>query len=546
MAENHLMISITSKFEELRIIWDRVGMSEDQRQERMKTAVMHLENLVIEMVQEEQDMLETVKRSISQLEKALHGLSSELGLPMSQPDDHLGLIEAESFLRDHFDQLKAEKRHRLNQLDELIAQDEQYVKRLDSSPFKIRHEIPTKEELKEFKDHVVKSRTKMETNRVELTKYKQEIVNFMRKLKKNAKTDLEKLIVAEPIETLPLSDAFLNDLDQLEFSLREEYAAHLAIIKQRMAEVESELFLWWDKCHFTEAERQKFHRVAPENFDEIALHKYTNEIAKLKNFFLERQAVLDKFDQWLGMWRQKVAYEDKDKDSNRLLNRGGALLQEERERKRLERTLPIVKEDLRKMANQWQQEHKNEEFKINNVPIMDHLDQIETEYYAQKEIDKAAKLMAKKQQIESERRFGCQQTTPSKKRPIAPQSGRTTPTPMNKNPGSSASRNYVHSSLAVTRSPSSMQNQLGTKAGPSAAPSRPAGLPISGGVAGGSLKRKVNMAAAVDSKQQQLADHEDGENVQAPGFQAFTAECLGKVQSSFIQSTGSPRKMARQ
>jgi len=78
IAENRLLEIIGRKFEELRSIWDRVGMSEDQRQERMSTAMMHLENLLIEMVQEEQDMLKTVKESVLTLSKSLHALSKEL------------------------------------------------------------------------------------------------------------------------------------------------------------------------------------------------------------------------------------------------------------------------------------------------------------------------------------------------------------------------------------------------------------------------------------------------------------------------------------
>lgn len=41
----------------------------------------------------------------------------------------------------------------------------------------------------------------------------------MRKLDFTPKTDVEKIILAEPIESLPLSDDFLNELEHLEFDV---------------------------------------------------------------------------------------------------------------------------------------------------------------------------------------------------------------------------------------------------------------------------------------------------------------------------------------
>lgn len=78
VAESQILQSIASKFNELRTIWDWVGMSEEQRHERMNTAVMHLETLLSEMVQEEQDMMTTVKESVTHLERTVQILCKEL------------------------------------------------------------------------------------------------------------------------------------------------------------------------------------------------------------------------------------------------------------------------------------------------------------------------------------------------------------------------------------------------------------------------------------------------------------------------------------
>jgi len=48
--------------------------------------------------------------------------------------------------------------------------------------------------------------------------------------------------------------------------MQEKYVAHLEAIKERMGEVENELFDWWEKCHFTEAEKRRFQRVSPGLF----------------------------------------------------------------------------------------------------------------------------------------------------------------------------------------------------------------------------------------------------------------------------------------
>jgi len=54
---------------------------------------------------------------------------------------------------------------------------------------------------------------------VQLTKHKQEIYNYMNKLDYLPKTDLEKLVVSELIEKLPLSDGFLTEVEHLEFQV---------------------------------------------------------------------------------------------------------------------------------------------------------------------------------------------------------------------------------------------------------------------------------------------------------------------------------------
>lgn len=56
---------IEMKFRELRRLWDRVGLSDDMRHQRLETAIQHLDILVCEMLEEESQMEAQLRENIA-------------------------------------------------------------------------------------------------------------------------------------------------------------------------------------------------------------------------------------------------------------------------------------------------------------------------------------------------------------------------------------------------------------------------------------------------------------------------------------------------
>ena len=75
--------------------------------------------------------------------------------------------------------------------------------------------------------------------------------------------------------------------------------------------------------------------IAVEPSEQL-LEKYEKEIKKWQDFHAENREIFDALDKLLATFRSMRELEEKAKDPNRLKNnRGGALLKEEKERKRI-------------------------------------------------------------------------------------------------------------------------------------------------------------------------------------------------------------------
>lgn len=66
--------------ETLQNIWTEIGLQEDQKEERTKSVLYHLRNLLQEMVKEEEDLKSTLQKNVETCTKEMEELSEELGV----------------------------------------------------------------------------------------------------------------------------------------------------------------------------------------------------------------------------------------------------------------------------------------------------------------------------------------------------------------------------------------------------------------------------------------------------------------------------------
>ena len=82
MIKSEVIPCLQHAMETLQNIWSEIGLQEDQKEERTKTVLYHLRNLLQEMVNEEEELKSTLQANVETCTKELEMLSGELGLPV--------------------------------------------------------------------------------------------------------------------------------------------------------------------------------------------------------------------------------------------------------------------------------------------------------------------------------------------------------------------------------------------------------------------------------------------------------------------------------
>lgn len=82
MIKSEVIPCLQNAMETLQNIWSEIGLQEDQKEERTKTVLHHLRNLLQEMVNEEEELKSTLQANVETCTKELEMLSGELGLPV--------------------------------------------------------------------------------------------------------------------------------------------------------------------------------------------------------------------------------------------------------------------------------------------------------------------------------------------------------------------------------------------------------------------------------------------------------------------------------
>lgn len=109
-----------------------------------------------------------------------------------------------------------------------------------------------------------------------------------------------------------------------------------------VSELRTELLQLWDKCCVSQLEKDVFFPfVATEMSDKI-LDAHETEVEKWKKYYVKVEHILTKIKMRQKLWEMMIVFENKANDPNRFKNRKGNLLQEEKQRKKLQKDLPAL------------------------------------------------------------------------------------------------------------------------------------------------------------------------------------------------------------
>lgn len=451
-------------------VLDMVYNLDYQRKERAQTAMLHLQNLLQDMVQEEEALKHQITKRIEKYTQEVKTLCNELEIPQFEPCGKLSMLQCEKDLRAKVESLSQEKQDRLNTLKTLKDQDQHLCDAMCLTPYYIpTGSTPSNDQLKALEQHVNSLKAEKEKRFVEFVSKKKQIVELFHEIDRNPQSDFECDVICEEDNTFLLSTENMKSLkvllteleeqkedmqkevtelwgrisclwDRLEISEAERShfkkdksgikAPLIEALKVEIARCEKlkfdniqrfvegmrkEIVEWWDKCFFSREQREDFTAYFNENYTEALLDEHEREVKKLKKYYEDHKQMFESLEKWDSFFRQMIEMERKANDPNRFNNRGGKLLQEEKARKKVLKDLPKIEEDLKETVIKWEAEN-GRPFLVEGVALDVFVQKQWDAYEEQKVKEKEQRHKAKTRLMEEEMIYGSKPSTPAKKR----------------------------------------------------------------------------------------------------------------------------------
>ncbi|GAB1603667.1 protein regulator of cytokinesis 1 isoform X2 [Argonauta hians] len=466
---------VEGSLETLESIWTEIGFAADQRSERCNSVLRHVESLFEDMIQQETDVRDSLKGKIVDIKDKLKVLSKELCVPMYEPESNLTMLQCRKDLIHHLEILTKQKHKRMVALKNLIDQETALCDRTKLVPFHISHStVPSDQDLSDYEKHIEKLTTEQNKRMATFSILREAIKEILRQIDVSPSTVFERqALVDDENEFILSSDnmALLSDLqmevierktkaeeklqalenrlnvlwDRLETpkDVREEFWTKHGSLKQEnikcineeivrldalkhtqmekvVTSMKRELEQWWRVCFTPEPLRDECSAYKTEGVftDEVA-DALELEINKLQGFYERHKSLYSQVKQWEEILEEYTILEKKATDPNRFNNRGGALLQEEKTRKRIIKELPKLEANLQELINKWEEEQKMK-FLIYGMAFADFVSHRYKTIQEDKEREKEQRQKSKALQMESDIKFGTKPAITPKKRARVP------------------------------------------------------------------------------------------------------------------------------
>ncbi|KFZ65269.1 Protein regulator of cytokinesis 1, partial [Podiceps cristatus] len=429
-----------------------------------------LQSLLDMMVAEEESLKESLLERIALCRKELDTLCRELQLgPFEQEST---ILQMEKNLRACVEVMLKQKRDRKQELKTLQEQDRDLCDILCTTPFCIdSNAVPSLDDLDRYRRHLASLTAEKEQRREEFVSSKQQIILLMEELDHTPDTSFERDVVCEDEEAFCLSTdniaALQNLLQQLEarrslneaacselrsrivalwerlqvpVEERESFAVHMAgsraktrkalqlevdrleelklqNMKSVIQAIRAELADYWDKCFYSQEQREGFSPYYDEDYTETLLELHDAEVAKMKSYYETHKDLFEAVQKWEENWKLFLELERKATDPSRFTNRGGNLLKEEKQRAKLQKTLSKLQEEL---ESRVQEQECEGPFLVKGQQFMVYVTEQWQLYHLEKEKEKQERHLKKSRQIETEMMYGSTPRRPIKRQVLSP------------------------------------------------------------------------------------------------------------------------------
>lgn len=131
-----------------------------------------------------------------------------------------------------------------------------------------------------------------------------------------------------------------------------------------MTKLRTKLSELWKQCYCTEQAKQSFKYFEDDCYTEDLLDLHELEIEKWQSFYRHNQDLLTAIKRHEELWRKVQSLDNSAASSNRYKNRGGKLLQEEKERNKLQKLIPKTEEQITELAQLYLEQRDSGPFRF--------------------------------------------------------------------------------------------------------------------------------------------------------------------------------------
>lgn len=414
--------NLKSKFNEIGEIWRFVGFPDSYREQRTLEISQQFIDLADNLVARNRDFRDEGLKYREYKLKEVNKILTDLSLPSFQlSDDVQTLIMQNKILQKKYNELLVVKNERMFKLESLENKLKKIIHLLGEiyQPTKFATDIPSEMELKSL-ELILRDREKILSDRkMKYESLRPSLIKFINELEYEPENDDEKMLIILKKEEIIFSQSYVNKLmtflNKLSSSIeaskthiekqleilqqlynrldidhqeRDIFLMKLAgtlprkqqildaeitkyeILKKNSIEkiiknVRLEIKVLFEKCRVS---RFDGYLMDSQEYTEELLNELETEFNDLKIFYDKYREVFEKFIEFEESMERLIELEKKSTDPNRFNNRGGALLQMERDRKMCSKKLPKLEKEIRTLITLIETE-KNIPFNTYGIDI---------------------------------------------------------------------------------------------------------------------------------------------------------------------------------
>lgn len=435
---------------QLENLWDDLGLSEDQRSDRKRIFYGHIENLLEKILVDERALKSRIVNQIQHNTIEIVKLCQELVIEPEDAVDGLTLLDLDAVMQERLEKLQQTKRERQETLRNLQEKDEGLCELLCEKPFYIPSDLtPSLEQLKAVEEHIRAMEELKDEREATYRRLKMGLLGFLEQLEQSPEDTFTREVVYSDDEDISLDQATIQRLrsvhSDLDFQVKENMAKSLDLRERitslwvllEVSEEDRQAFLatapghtpssltkleeelerlkvlrlhnlalfvekmhkqltvWWEKCYVSQEEQDRIKAMTSDDVGEDVLMLLEGEVERWKNYYSENEELLSTVGHFLSLFNHMLELKNRDKDPSRLFNtRGGALLQEEKAKRKVRNELPRVQKRLEALAMAWEK-HNNSPFMVHGQELMAYLENLWGTYERQWEVEKAKRVHAK-------------------------------------------------------------------------------------------------------------------------------------------------------